>query len=287
MLWFVLSLCTAVFSAIEAAVTKRWLGHLSRCDMLVCLLGWSWPFFALYILWMGWQPLASGFWSNLLFLLPLNVIGTFVQYEAIRSAPLSLTMPFMAFTPAFMIITGFVFLGELPSLPGLVGILLIVFGCWVLNADGSRSLVEPFRAIFRERGSRYALYASIIWAVGAVICKRMALAGDPLFAGAVFFCIHNAVVVLGIVLLGRSSFQVLLRHPLAGLVSGLALVAHIAFHYTAITMIAAAYMIAIKRLNGIISVVIGGAFFGDTNLRSRFAGAVVMAAGAGIIGIWG
>lgn len=289
MLWFVPALGTAFFSALEAAVTKRWLGHLTRCDMLACLLGWSWPFFAAYILMMGPASLAPAFWAGLTVLLPLNIVGTFVQYEAVRSAPLSLTMPLMAFTPAFMMPVGVLVLGEIPSLFGLGGILLVVAGSWVLNADSAAGgdMLAPFRAILREHGSRMALLASFIWAFGAVLSKTLALSGDPLYAGAMFFCIHNAVLVLGLFLSGRSSPRVLLRHPVSGLVSGLMLVAHIACHYTAITMVAAAYMIAIKRLNGIISVGIGGMFFGDAGLRMRLAGAGIMAAGAAVIVLWG
>jgi drug/metabolite transporter (DMT)-like permease len=289
MLWFILALGTAFFSALEAVVVKKWLGHLSRCDMLACFLGWSWPMFALYIMIRGWQPLAPEFWQALLVMLPLNILGTFIQYEAIRSAPISLIMPLMAFTPAFMIVTGFVFLGELPSPAGLAGIACIVAGSWILNAKTSSrtALLEPFIAIFRVRGSRYALYASIIWAIGAVFSKRMAMAGDPFYAGAMFFTIHNVVLVGGLLLTGKASWRTMLRHPVAGIASGATLVAHIACHYISITMVAAAYMISIKRLNGVISVAMGGLFFKDENVRGRFVGAAVMALGAGIIAFWG
>jgi len=289
MLWFVLSLGTAFFSALEAAVTKRWLGHLSRWDMLACFLGWSWFLFALYIMIHGWQPLPSAYWSNLLFMVPLNMVGTFLQYEAIRAAPLSLTMPFMAFTPVFMIFTGHLFLGELPSVWGVAGMGLIVAGSWVLSAggNGNRAFWEPFRAIVRERGSRYALAASFIWAVASVISKRLALSGDPVYAGAMFFVIHNALFVTGLLVLRKASAKVLLRHPVAGLASGLVLLAHIACHYSAITMVAAAYMISIKRLNGVMAVVLGRVLFKDPHVRGRLAGAAVMSAGAMVIALWG
>ncbi|UZP67767.1 DMT family transporter [Desulfovibrio mangrovi] len=289
MLWFVLALGTAFFSALEATVVKKWLGHLSRYEMLACFLGWSWPMFALYILIQGWQPLAPAYWHALLFMLPLNILGTFIQYEAIRSAPLSLTMPLLAFTPAFMIVTGLVFLGEMPSPVGLAGIACIVAGSWMLNVDSASptALLEPFRAIFRVKGSRYALYASMIWAVGAVLSKRMAVSGDPVYAGAMFFAIHNVVLVGGLFLTGRASPQVLLRHPVAGAISGLVLVAHIACHYISITMVTAAYMISIKRLNGLFSVLMGRLFFNDENVYGRLAGAAMMAFGAGIIAFLG
>lgn len=289
MLWFFFALGTAFFSALEAALTKRLLGHLSRDNMVACLLGWSWPIFAAYIIMMGWQPLGATFWLSLGVILPVNMAGTVIQYEAIRSAPLSLTMPFLAFTPAFMILTGFVVLGEVPSLPGCIGIAFVVAGSWVLNARlaGKGALLEPFRAMFRVRGSRLALVASIIWAFSAVLSKNMAQAGDPLYAGAMFFTIHNGVMVVGLLATRRASARDMLRHPLSGLAVGLTLAAHIACHFSAIVLVNAAYMVAVKRLNGVISVLFGGMLFRDSDLRSRLAGAAVMSTGAGIIVLFG
>jgi uncharacterized membrane protein len=48
--------------------------------------------------------------------------------KAIRVSPLSLTLPYLAFTPAFMIFSGYVFLNEMPNLWGIAGIVLTCAG---------------------------------------------------------------------------------------------------------------------------------------------------------------
>lgn len=289
MLWFTLSFLTALFSATEAAAVKRWLGDLTSSQTLACMMGWSLPFFFAHWLVLGIQPVGDGFWTDLAIFLPINIAGAVVQYEAICSAPLSLTIPFMAFTPAFMIVTGFIFLGELPSLVGSAGIVLIVIGSWVLNSEpgNGQKLLDPFRAILRERGSRYALGAAFIWSLGAVYSKRLAVNADPLYAGIVFFCIHNCVLVLGIFLLGKAKPSILITRARGGIVCAAILYAHILCHYAAIARVTAAYMISIKRLNGIISVIYGAVFFGDKDVGKRMVGAVIMAAGAAVIALLG
>jgi drug/metabolite transporter (DMT)-like permease len=44
--------------------------------------------------------------------LPLETVAIYLYIRAIRVSPLSLTLPFLALTPAFLVVTGWVFLGE-------------------------------------------------------------------------------------------------------------------------------------------------------------------------------
>ena len=57
--------------------------------------------------------------------------------RAIRESPLSLTLPYLAFTPVFNILTGYIFLGEQVSSAGMAGIVLVVCGAWLLNLDAA------------------------------------------------------------------------------------------------------------------------------------------------------
>lgn len=286
--WLMFSIFTAIFSATEIAFMKHWLGHLSRSEMLACMMAWSLPLFGAHWFWLGWQPVGDGFWFDVCIFLPINITGVFVQCEAVRITPLSLSLPFLAFTPAFLIIVGFLFLGELPSVYGAIGIFFIVAGSWVLTCDSTRKtdLLEPFRAIWRERGTRLALLAAFIWSLGAVYSKKIALNADPLYAGVVFFCLHNILIVAGTVFLGKASIRTIWRYRRVGTLCAIMLYLHILCHYLAISRITAAYMISIKRLNGVIAVGYG-ALLGDTEIGRRLAGASIMALGAAIIAIFG
>ena len=54
-------------------------------------------------------------------------------------------------------------------------------------------------------------------------------------------------------------------------------------HYTALSLTNVAYMIAIKRTSLIWSVLFGRLLFGETNIRERLLGSVVMVAGVVLI----
>ena len=56
-----------------------------------------------------------------------------LYFRALQISPLSLCIPFLAFTPVFLIPTGFVLLGEAPSPLKLLGVVLIVVGSMVMH----------------------------------------------------------------------------------------------------------------------------------------------------------
>ena len=77
-----------------------------------------------------------------------------LYFRALQISPLSLCIPFLAFTPVFLIPTGFVLLGEVPSPLKLFGVVLIVVGSLVMHrrlfAEG---WLAPVKAVIREKGS--------------------------------------------------------------------------------------------------------------------------------------
>ena len=51
----------------------------------------------------------------------LRLVSLLLYQTAIQLAPLSVTIPYLSFTPAMLIVTAYLMIGEEPSTPGLVG----------------------------------------------------------------------------------------------------------------------------------------------------------------------
>lgn len=288
MLWFFLSLLTAFFSATEAVVLKRFFGDLEPLEMGCAILIYSLPLFGLALVFLELPHLGSEFWITLAVLLPVNMLGFGFHMWSINVSPLSLTMPYLSFTPIFTMGVGFVLLGEKPGPWGAVGILTIVAGSWLLNMDGTwRSMSHPIRAVLKERGSKFMFVAAAAYGLGSVLGKKLVIHSDPLSAAMVFFFIFNLTTVLCVAALGRLNLRRVLSRPLWGTVAGAMLILHIACHFWAISLVNAAYMIAIKRLNGLFSVVYGGVVFKERDLGFRLAGAGLMTVGAALLAVLG
>ena len=204
MLWLILSLLTALAVASQDAWIKKHFSHLSAYDMLVFPFLFGLPLFLVTLPFVPVPPLNTVFYWSFLLSLPINFISFFIYMKAIRVSPLSLTLPYLAFTPAFMIFTGYVFLDEMPNKWGFAGILLTCIGGYVLNLEpGTYSVLEPIRAVFRETGSWLMLIVALIFAFGAVIGKMGILHSSPLFFTMAFFAVLSFMTVLVLLATGR------------------------------------------------------------------------------------
>lgn len=289
-MWFALALLTAFFSATEAAFLKRFLSHRSSWEMASYPLLYGLPIFLATVLVLPVPVLQPGFWWVVAVLTPLNIAGFLLHMHAIHESPISLTMPLQSFTPAFVILTGYVLLGETLNPWGIGGILCIALGSYVLNIGGNgakRTLLSPFRALMGDTGARCMMGAALIYALCSVLGKLMILKSSPLYAGVVFFTIFSVSILAGLRLTGRIRFRNLRSRPWRGILIGSFFYLHILCHHLAISMAKAAYMMAIKRLNGLFSVLYGGLLFKEENFGFRLAGAGLMTTGAAVIALWG
>ncbi|MCG6893038.1 MAG: DMT family transporter [Desulfobacteraceae bacterium] len=288
MSWILLSLATALSVATHDAWVKKYFSDLQPGTMMLYPMVYSLPLFLFTAFQVSKPTLDATFWWCIVLSVPINLVSLFLYMKAIRLSPLSLTIPYLALTPVFMIGTGYLFLREMPTTGGLLGIAATGLGGYILHIDPQRwSLFSPLAAVFREPGSWLMLVVAFLFSFGAVIGKLGILHSSPLFFTLWFLVALNLTTMLWFTLLGQVRWHTLSRRPLQGAVAGALLFAHAVCHGYAIEMTRAAYMISIKRLSILISVFYGGVFFREENMVFRFAGAACMVAGAVLIALAG
>jgi len=219
--------------------------------------------------------------------LPLELLALYLYMKAIKVSPLSLTLPFLAFTPVFMILTGRLVLGERLSPWGVTGIFLIVIGAYCLNLSHIRSgFFAPLRAIMKEPGSRLMLLISFIYSITSVIGKLGILHSSPCFFGITYFTALTILMVAFAPFIYDFHARNLIRSPLKGMLLGFLGGLEILCHVLAISLVQAAYMIAIKRTSIIFAVLYGAWLFKEEKIGERLLGAVIMICGVFIIGFF-
>lgn len=127
-------------------------------------------------------PQSSTFWFMLSITAVLNVTFEILRYRAYQLTTVGLIAPFSAITPVLTIGTSWFILQELPSWQGTVGIFLIAISLYVLHVgDGwsLKHLLQPFRSVWENRGTRYAFLASLPPAVAIVYDKKAVALADP------------------------------------------------------------------------------------------------------------
>ncbi|MGE5800442.1 MAG: EamA family transporter, partial [Syntrophaceae bacterium] len=266
-------------------LTKRFFSDLPPYRMGVVRILSTAPWMILALLFLPSAVPDRTFWLAIAAALPLELAAFFLYMRALKLSPLSLSLPFLAFTPAFMILTGRFILGESIRPGGALGILLIVFGAYILNLSKMKSgLLGPIRAVIREPGSWIMLLVSFIYSLTAPIGKVAILHSNPWFFAAVYNLVLSVVIVsLWPVAAGGAGARGIFGRPVPMLLIGLMAAVENLAHMMAIAQVEAAYMIAVKRLSLLFGVLYGAWWFGEQNIRERLAGAAIMIIGVFLI----
>ncbi|MDN5870717.1 MAG: DMT family transporter, partial [Nitrococcus sp.] len=190
--WLSLSLLSALSLASADACSKKFLGQYSAREMVLVRFAYSALLLAPLLYFNPLPAVPPAFWGWLALALPLEIIAMLLYMQAIRDAPLSLTMPYLAFTPVFTTLMGYLLLDEQVSVQGLIGIILAVTGAYLLNLEavgrgGWRGGFKPLRAILSNRGSRRMLAVAIIYGVTSVIGKIELQYAPPWSFAALYF----------------------------------------------------------------------------------------------------
>lgn len=173
MLWLILGLICAFFYAIYHLANKKYIKnadatYFAFCGILMTAII-TLPF--LPLLWskfvFNWTVIIS------LFIVGIIVVITRTLYMlSIKMEDVSRTTPLLTITPLFTLIIGMIWIKEFPSYLGIVGIVLLVTGTYFLNYKRSKDgLLEPFKLIFRNKGSLYMFIVALIFGIGSVIDK--------------------------------------------------------------------------------------------------------------------
>lgn len=288
MLWLPLSLIAALSLATADALTKKYFGNQTPYGMGLIRLTYTLPWLVIALFFIPWPRLDRIFFVCLAFGLPLEALAFYCYMSAIKRSPLSLTLPFLAFTPIFIILTGRLILGETVTTMGIAGIILIVAGSYFLNLSHIRTgILAPFTAIFKEPGSRLMLLASFIYSLTSTIGKKAILHSNPYFFGVSYFIIFTLIMISFLPVMPNARKQTLVHKPLPGLILGAAMALMIFSHMLAISMVQAAYMISIKRTSLIFGVLYGAWLFKEEKITERLTGAIIMIIGVLMIGWFG
>lgn len=288
MLWFWLALVTALTQALKDVCIKR---CLFRMD--VGLVVWVYSLSAAVFFWLDviFSPLpllGSQFWPMLAVGGLLGAVTFTVYGRALMRGDLSLTVPMLAFTPLFLLVTSPLTLGEFPGPGGLLGVLCVVAGSYVLNLRERRfGFWAPVRALWTNPGARLMLVVAALWSIGANFDKIGVRASSPeLWIASVYTVTSLALLPAAF----RGSRGVLGQMRIApGLIlaAGLLEAVGLLCQMHAITMTLVPYVITVKRLSVVFGVVLGALVFREPDVAHRLPGAMLMVLGVFFIAVFG
>lgn len=213
-----------------------------------------------------------------------GAIGNAFLVKALEKGDLSVLGPINAYKSVVGMLAGFILLRELPGYWGLLGIVLIIAGSYIVLD----SPAEPVsRAIFQKKEIQYRLLALILTGIEAVFIKRVMQESSELLAFAswsIFGALFSWILLLVFKTYDKSEIRPWNK---AALLKLLLLVFSIgAMQLTTIYtlgQIPVGYALALFQLSIIVTVFLGHRIFNEGNLKRKLIGSLVMIAGSLLI----
>ncbi len=275
-----MGLLLGLFSGFLASLEHRALrvAH-DRDPILINLLRFTLTILILGILGIALQVITvpeQADWAYIASSLVLEIAIMYTYVRALQLSEQSLVGPLFGLSLVFLVPLSALFLGEYPSLFGLLGIGLIVGGILVLRAHGTYSLTETLRALRTDRGAHHMLIASVTAAISMTVIKGSFISGiHPVNFG--FWVTLGLLMTFSIVAYIRNvSLREVNRASLiAAALFGIGQISM----YIGVSLTNTAYFIALKRSSIFFDVVIGKFLGGELHLEWKVLGALVILLG--------
>lgn len=291
-MWFYLALLAALFTAL-ADIARRTHGSTAQpAELSWWTIVFSLPL-GLGLLLIDNEPIHI----TKEFLVPAlsaSVIGAYsgvLHFKAFKYGDVSAVTPIGNLIPIAVLGTSFVILGTVPSLAGVGGVLLVVAGLYYSSVGGKHSLTHPIKQTFKNRGSRAMLAWALLMAIVSPLMKLALESSSPAFL--MFFMLATQFILMsGYLLLRRSSSAV------RRIKRGERVIRRWGWHIAAIATFATisvffllqametqdpGYVLSVKRLDVLMTVLLAGLFLKEKHILRRFKGSVLAVAGVIII----
>jgi len=281
-MWLLLSLVTALFTALSAITTKIAVKHLPRVFLLlvnplmISLFLFSTP--------QG-QIQNPRFFLYLVISGGLSFTASYLQLWAYQKGEISQLYPLVNLTPLFMFITGPLILGEYPTWGSFAGVLLIISGAFLLNMEqGEGSFFLQVKRIFSHRPTLAMMLVAFLWSINGLVDKLGIQVSSPSLWGG---SIKALVAFFSLFFLFRDAPKGQPRswkpkHLLFLLITSLSGVVILLSSFKAYTLTHVVNVIAVKRLSVLIIIIVGQFFLKEKNGLRRFGGGTLMVIGVGV-----
>ena len=289
-LWVYVSLLSAIGDALRDFSAKKVLTKNNSILFTWLIFAIPLPIIYLVDFISGVPTPAPGFYSAIFTAVPLEILAQFLYMQALRLSPLSIVAPLLSLTPVFMLVVPYLIIGEKIGLVSGAGVLLIAAGAYVLNAGAIRKgIMEPFRALFRDRGALCMCAVALLFSFTATLSKKAITLSSPVH----YMAFYWTCLVIGMMPMvfrtyrGRWHQADMKATVRVAVIPALIFVSAVFAAAYGMSLTKVTYVNTVKRLSALFSILLAGVFLKEESVGERFSGAVLMVAGFALIVLFG
>ncbi|WP_273150042.1 DMT family transporter [Methylophaga thiooxydans] len=226
--------------------------------------------------------LSTQFWINIFFAALLDMAGTLFLVMSLSRTDLSVFGPLNAYKVVISMLLAMLFIGEIPSLQGFLGVCVIVAGSYFLFPPKSHQ--GRMWHLFTEKGVQFRFLSILLFSIGTLPLKNAVIAGGAL-PTTVFWCLIG-LPLAGVAQLTfvRDNFRddlVLAKnqvYPLLYLGCLIFLMQYMTM--LVFSQLLVAYSLALFQLSMVLQVFLGYRIFNEKHIFRRLAACLVMVGGS-------
>jgi len=287
--WFSIAFLSAVFSASAAVLQKKVLLDLDAVEFSFVLSIFTFLISLLLIPKISFSNISITSLVVLYFKTILGALAFLNVMLAIKNMEISKALPLMTLTPALVVILSFFILGETVTLLEFLGIILLLFGSYILELKKNDRFVDPIKTVIHSKFYKYILYALLLFSISSVIDKIIVIdlklkpISFVLFQQ-LFLSINFTFLVL---LTSKNPIKLIRKVSKVNLI-WIILIAFctIIYRYTqieAVKIAPVALVLSVKRTSVFFASLFGGKLFVESNLLKKGIAISIMLIGAYLV----
>ena len=285
MLGIFLSLCVAFLASLgqvawKIATKKSEISHIDEYSLSLGIRVFS----ALLLLpTLFFFPFPDSFSLQEVFLIfwvvLLSTISTTTSLQAVKYGEISVVWPIGSLALPLLLVTSYIFTGEVPNSAGYIGVGIIFLGLYFLEGNLKKGFFSPFRAMFQDRGAKAMMLTTIIQSITAPLDKLW-IEAYGIVPWIFLTSIFSIPLMMGYMYMTKKEISLKLYTQVnylkkVGILS-IVMGGWLLLQMLALKLTLVIYVISLKRTSGMISVLFGWLIFKERDIAKKFFASALM-----------
>lgn len=231
--------------------------------------------------------LSNAFWLNAFLASVFDVGGWMFLVMSLSKTELSVFGPLNAYKVIASTLLAIVFLNEVPSLQGFIGIFGIIIGSYLLTPSSGDFQTNRILNLLKDKGVQARFLSIFLFAIGTIFLKKSVILGGTLATMVFWSLIGFVLVLLSNQLFLASSIKANLqaskKHLLTIFVIGAMVFIMQYFTLLLLANMMVSYALALFQLGMVLQVFAGYKVFNEKHISRKLLACLVMMAGSIVV----
>ena len=230
------------------------------------------------------KQFSSAFWLNAFLASAFDVGGWLLLVTSLAKTELSVFGPLNAYKVVASMLLAMLFLHEMPSLQGFVGVAVIIIGSYFLTPSSGGLKANKIMQLLKNKGVQARFLSIFLFAIGTIFLKQSVVDGGPL-ATMILWSLMGLPLVLisNKLLLARglkAEFFASKQHFPTIIMVGIMVFIMQYFTLLLLAHMMVAYALALFQFGMVLQVLAGYKFFNEQRIIKKLLACIVMMIGS-------